>query len=94
MPHKDPQAAAVVGGTAATLGYMYLAGSQTKKEAGPASIYSTSPAAYLLPEQDPEQRLRWCVESTEESGGLKSPVSDARMTSKDVREAVQGEKKP
>lgn len=94
MPHKDLQAAAVVGGTAATLGYMYLAGSQTKKEAGPASIYSMFPSALLLSEQVVEQRPRWCVESTEESGGLNSSVSDARMTSKDVREAVQGEKKP
>ena len=36
------QAIAVVGGVVATLGYMYLAGTQVKKEAGSASIYSAS----------------------------------------------------
>ncbi|KAH8101161.1 hypothetical protein BXZ70DRAFT_1007554 [Cristinia sonorae] len=67
-----PFAAAVVGGTAATLGYMYVAGSKTKKQTQPASIYKP----------------------TEETGGLASTETDARMNSSDVRQAVQGERKP
>ncbi|KAI0631284.1 hypothetical protein C8Q77DRAFT_1159963 [Trametes polyzona] len=35
-------AIATVVGTVATLGYMYVAGAQTKKEEGPASIYNES----------------------------------------------------
>ncbi|KAI0324775.1 hypothetical protein GY45DRAFT_1331186 [Cubamyces sp. BRFM 1775] len=35
-------AIATVVGTVATLGYMYVAGVQTKKEEGPASVYNQS----------------------------------------------------
>ncbi|KAI0355900.1 hypothetical protein OH77DRAFT_1402062 [Trametes cingulata] len=62
-------AIATVVGTVATLGYMYVAGAQTKKEEGPASVYK-------------------------ESKGLQAGNSDARMNSAQVRETVQGERKP
>ncbi|TCD70724.1 hypothetical protein EIP91_002100 [Steccherinum ochraceum] len=67
-----PFAAAVVGGTAATLGYMYVAGSRVKKQEGPASIYKP----------------------TEETAGGQANLNanDSRMSSKDVREVMQGEK--
>ncbi|KAI9068128.1 hypothetical protein FKP32DRAFT_1619310 [Trametes sanguinea] len=64
-----PLAIATVVATVATLGYMYVAGVQTKKEEGPASVYN-------------------------ESKGLNSNTSDARMNSADVRQTVQGERKP
>ncbi|KAI0763516.1 hypothetical protein BD413DRAFT_583004 [Trametes elegans] len=62
-------AIATVVGTVATLGYMYVAGSQTKKEEGPASVYN-------------------------QSKGLQSNESDARLNSTGVRETVQGDRKP
>ncbi|KAH9852305.1 hypothetical protein C2E23DRAFT_757013 [Lenzites betulinus] len=37
-----PLAIATVVGIVATLGYMYVAGAQTKREEGPASIYNKS----------------------------------------------------
>jgi len=40
--NSRPLAIAVVAGTVATLGYMYIAGKQTKAEEGPASIYKPS----------------------------------------------------
>ncbi|KAI8972815.1 hypothetical protein BD414DRAFT_425320 [Trametes punicea] len=62
-------AIATVVGTVATLGYMYIAGVQTKKEEGPASVYN-------------------------ESRGLHSGTNDARLNSAEVRQTVQGERKP
>ncbi|KAJ8473557.1 hypothetical protein ONZ51_g7792 [Trametes cubensis] len=62
-------AIATVVGTVATLGYMYVAGVQTKKEEGPASVYN-------------------------QSKGLNSATNDTRMSSADVRQTVQGDKKP
>ncbi|EIW54973.1 uncharacterized protein TRAVEDRAFT_51101 [Trametes versicolor FP-101664 SS1] len=56
-------------GTVATLGYMYVAGKQTKREEGPASIYN-------------------------QSKGLQSQTSDARLDSSGVRETVSGDRKP
>ncbi|KAI0792345.1 hypothetical protein C8Q75DRAFT_752441 [Abortiporus biennis] len=38
--NSKPFAIAVVVGSVATLGYMFIAGKQTKAEEGPASIYS------------------------------------------------------
>ena len=35
-----------------------------------------------------------CTETQEEGAGLQSGQTDAKMNSADVREAVQGEKKP
>ncbi|KAL7277191.1 hypothetical protein PYCCODRAFT_1362523 [Trametes coccinea BRFM310] len=62
-------AVATVVATVTALGYMYIAGVQTKKEEGPASMYK-------------------------ESKGLNSNTSDSRMNSADVRQTVQGERKP
>ncbi|KAH9899157.1 hypothetical protein C8Q73DRAFT_787073 [Cubamyces lactineus] len=62
-------AIATVVGTVATLGYMYVAGVQTKKEEGPASVYN-------------------------QSKGLNNETNDTRMSSADVRQTVQGDKKP
>lgn len=39
----DLQAVIVVSGVVGTLGYMYIAGKQTKSQTGPASIYSAFP---------------------------------------------------
>lgn len=46
--HHHSQAVAVVSGTIATLGYMYIAGRQTKAEQGPESIYSAFPTSCIL----------------------------------------------
>ncbi|KAI0754319.1 hypothetical protein C8Q80DRAFT_1334293 [Daedaleopsis nitida] len=62
-------AVSAVVGVVGTLGYMYVAGKQTKREEGPASIYN-------------------------DSKGLNPGTSDARMSSSQVRETVQGERKP
>ncbi|OBZ67703.1 hypothetical protein A0H81_12288 [Grifola frondosa] len=42
LARSRPAAIGAVVASAATLGYMYVAGMQTKKEEGPASIYKQS----------------------------------------------------
>jgi len=42
LARSKPLAIAVVAGTLATAGYMYVAGVQTKREDGPVSIYKES----------------------------------------------------
>ncbi|KAI0641557.1 hypothetical protein C8Q79DRAFT_991504 [Trametes meyenii] len=63
-------AIATVVASAATLGYMYVAGVQTKREEGPASVYNST------------------------SNKLQPGTSDARLDSAQVRQTVQGERKP
>lgn len=85
------KAVAVVVGSVATLGYMYVVGKQMKAEEGPASIFSKLSVAFVEIINQPTYTTS---ESPEQSGGLGSNESDVRMDSKAVRETVQGERKP
>ncbi|KAH9941836.1 uncharacterized protein BXZ73DRAFT_41473 [Epithele typhae] len=62
-------AMSAVVGIVGTLGYMFVAGKQTKKEEGPASMYS-------------------------QTQGLSPETNDVRSNSAQVREIVQGQRKP
>lgn len=74
-------------GTVAALGYMYVAGKQTKREEGPASIYSEFSSSLLFHDHsDPVD--------ADQSKGLQSRTSDARLDSSGVRETVSGDRKP
>ncbi|EKM57534.1 uncharacterized protein PHACADRAFT_251210 [Phanerochaete carnosa HHB-10118-sp] len=72
LANSKPLAMCAVGGSLATLGYMYVAGKQSKTENQPASIYKTE----------------------EQGAGLTSGQTDARLGSKEIREAVHGDRKP
>ncbi|KAI0915946.1 hypothetical protein AcW1_009336 [Taiwanofungus camphoratus] len=52
-----PLAIATVVGTVATLGYMYVAGVQTKREEGPASIYKSPREAGGLTSNESDARM-------------------------------------
>lgn len=84
-------------GVVATLGYMYVAGKQTKREEGPASMYSASsrvlfPARCSAPGTSPPYLPSPPPEDPK--GRDTAATSDAKLSSSDVQAVVHGKMKP